>query len=81
MFFGTLCRGDVRDIHVKPPLGIPPEHVAVDAIDACRGGRDVEVLIASAACDTVIDYSLGLVRHEKVASLANGELRIAVSPP
>ena len=47
--------GDVGDVDVEPPLRVPPQHLAIDRVDAAGGRGDVEMLVVEPAGDAVVD--------------------------
>ena len=64
---GGVARRDVGDVDLEPPLGVVPQHVAIDPVDARGGGGDVEVLLVEAGGDAVVDHHAGTVGHQHVA--------------
>ncbi len=59
-------RRDVGDVHVQTPLGIPLEHLLINAIHTAGGGGDVEMLVGKARANAVVDDHALLVGHQRI---------------
>ena len=68
MFTPHQVRGDVGEIDVETPLGVVPQHLAIDPVGPAGGGGDVEMLFAEAARDAVVDDRSRRVAHQHIAN-------------
>ena len=59
--------GQIREIDVQPPLGIPVQQGAKHPFGAPRGCGDVEVVLVQTADNTVLDDEPGFVSHQRIA--------------
>ena len=79
MLTPASAAGDVGHVDLEPPLGVVPEHLAVDVVDAGRRRRDVEVVLVQAAGDAVVHHHAAEVGHQHVARAAHRLLEVGES--